>query len=198
MPVFWVQLCWYNSHCQHSRKKVAIEILGLGFSELSLNVLLPVFIQMETLWSWLFPPLRRISADSSRQLLLPRHGPVLEHLAHASNPWRLWWPPGSSQVSAGAKISYGKFLNVKEPLVQHTAVCSCSVMPAGGKVLETFRNWRGHCLGGWPCPSALSTGSVWPACRRTMLNSFSFYGFEGLEHFILKNGGEHCVEKDVW
>lgn len=71
--------------------------------------------------------------------------------------------------------------SVKEPLVLQRAVCSCSVTPAGGKVL-----WR-HLgtgevtaleAGPAPLPSALAL-SV-PACSKAMLNSFRFYGFERL------------------
>lgn len=102
-----------------------------------------------------------------------------------------------SRVSACpmARFPMASSWSVKEPPVLETAVVCCSVPPAGGKVLwRHLGTGEDTALEAGPAhlPSALAPV---PACWKTMVNSFSFCGCEGLP--LDRTGALH-TEKWWW
>lgn len=130
------------------------------------------FIQMETLWSWLFPTMRRRNFCRLQQTAFaPQRWAclrrILSMLAARGGSGGPWAAPGKAGACLGlfsgvsmsyGKISYGKFLECEGAPGTGNSCCLLFSNACWWKgLVETFRNWRGHCIGGWPCPSALST-----------------------------------------
>lgn len=124
-------------------------------------------------------------------------GPSQEDLMQTSSSQRLWCPMGSPvlpPLTAGAHLGgqvkcRGLFSGVsisgdflQQVLAVWRSPCYYKSDAYSGNsccqkgLAEIYRNWREICPGGWVCPSALSTGFLPAQRKRTMLNSFNFFG----------------------